>query len=157
MNTFHNGLKAWMHLCHHCVCPVSYLKYEFSIYIAKLWQSNRDVMAIGVSFWRRREFTRLHRGKIHPYPFIIIMMTSLNGNIFCITGLLWGKSTGHRWIPLTKASDAELWCFLWSAPQKRLSKQLRRRWFETPSRLSWRYCNVIWYQDHCLTDPVQMK
>ena len=22
----------------------------------------------------------------------------------------------HRWISLTKASDAELWCFLWSAP-----------------------------------------
>ena len=22
----------------------------------------------------------------------------------------------HRWIPLTKASDADLWCFLWSAP-----------------------------------------
>ena len=22
----------------------------------------------------------------------------------------------HRWIPLTKAMDAELWCFLWSAP-----------------------------------------
>ena len=21
------------------------------------------------------------------------------------------ESTGHRWIPLTKASDAELWCF----------------------------------------------
>ena len=21
--------------------------------------------------------------------------------------------SGHRWIPLTKASDAELWCFLW--------------------------------------------
>ena len=27
-----------------------------------------------------------------------------------------GEFTGHRWIPLTKASDAELWCFLWSAP-----------------------------------------
>ena len=24
--------------------------------------------------------------------------------------------TGHRWIPPTKASDTELWCFLWSAP-----------------------------------------
>ena len=24
--------------------------------------------------------------------------------------------TGHRWIPLTKPGDAELWCFLWSAP-----------------------------------------
>ena len=22
--------------------------------------------------------------------------------------------TSHRWIPLTKASDAELWCFLWT-------------------------------------------
>ena len=22
----------------------------------------------------------------------------------------------HRWIPRTKASDAELWCFIWSAP-----------------------------------------
>ena len=29
---------------------------------------------------------------------------------------LCGEFTGHRWIPLTKASDAELWCFLWSAP-----------------------------------------
>ena len=25
--------------------------------------------------------------------------------------------TGHRWIPLTKASGAELKCFLWSAPE----------------------------------------
>ena len=24
---------------------------------------------------------------------------------------------GHRWIPLTKASDVELWCFLWSATE----------------------------------------
>ena len=30
---------------------------------------------------------------------------------------LWGESNGHRWIPLTKASDAELWCLLWSAPE----------------------------------------
>ena len=39
-----------------------------------------------------------------------------NGNIFRVTGPLWGEFTGHRWIPLTKASDAELWCFLWSKP-----------------------------------------
>ena len=30
---------------------------------------------------------------------------------------LCGEFTGHRWIPRTKASDAELWCFLWSAPE----------------------------------------
>ena len=29
-----------------------------------------------------------------------------------------GNSTGHRWIPRTKANDAELWYFLWSAPDK---------------------------------------
>ena len=28
---------------------------------------------------------------------------------------LCGGFTGHRWIPRTKASDTELWCFLWSA------------------------------------------
>ena len=41
-------------------------------------------------------------------------MTSSNGNIFRVTGPLCGEFTGRRWIPLTKASDAELWCFLWS-------------------------------------------
>ena len=45
------------------------------------------------------------------------MMTSSNGNIFRVTGHLCGEFTGPRWIPHTKASDAELWYFLWSAPQ----------------------------------------
>ena len=39
------------------------------------------------------------------------MMTSSNGNIFGVTGPLCGEFTGPRWIPSTKASDAELWCF----------------------------------------------
>ena len=43
------------------------------------------------------------------------MMTSSNGNIFRVTGPLCGEFTGNRWIPHTKARDAELWCFLWSA------------------------------------------
>ena len=29
----------------------------------------------------------------------------------------WPFVRGLRWIPRTKASDAELWCFLWSAPE----------------------------------------
>ena len=45
------------------------------------------------------------------------MMTSSNGNIFRVTGHLCGEFTGPRWIPHTKASDAELWCFLWSASE----------------------------------------
>ena len=45
------------------------------------------------------------------------MMTSSNGNIFQVTGPLCGEFTGHRWVPHTKASDVELWCFLWSVPE----------------------------------------
>ena len=45
------------------------------------------------------------------------MMTSSNGNIFRVTGHLCGEFPGPRWIPRTKASDAELCCFLWSAPE----------------------------------------
>ena len=29
-----------------------------------------------------------------------------------------GEFTGPWWIPHTKASDAELWCFLWSASEE---------------------------------------
>ena len=43
------------------------------------------------------------------------MMTSSNKNIFRVTDPLCGEFTGHRWIPRTKASVAELWCFLWFA------------------------------------------
>ena len=45
------------------------------------------------------------------------MMTSSNGNILRDTGPLWEEFTGDRWIPHRKASDAELGCFLWSAPE----------------------------------------
>ena len=36
------------------------------------------------------------------------MTTSLKGTIFRVPGLLRGESTGHRWIPLTEASNAAL-------------------------------------------------
>ena len=41
------------------------------------------------------------------------------------TGHLWGESTGDRWIPST--SDAELWCFLWFAPEQTAEESI-----ETP-------------------------
>ena len=52
------------------------------------------------------------------------MVTSSNGYIFHVTGPLWGESTGHRWIPLAKTSDAELWCFLWSAPKETVEQTI---------------------------------
>ena len=55
--------------------------------------------------------TSITSGRIPIYT-----MTSSNGNTFRLTGPLFGDLTGHRRIPLTKARDAELWYFLWSAP-----------------------------------------
>ena len=45
---------------------------------------------------------------------------------------------------LTMPNYAELSSFLWSAPEKkRLSKQARRRWFETLSHSLWCHCNKV--------------
>ena len=86
----------------------------------------------GIHRWPRRMHYTIGGGmmglfkcfwwSVKGYFFGKTMMTSWNGNIFRVTGALFGEFTGHRWIPLTKASDAELWCLLWSAPE-RLSKQ----------------------------------
>ena len=72
-----------------------------------------------------------------------IITTSSNENIFYVTDPLWGESTGHRWIPRKKASDAEFGVFFDLRLDKRLRKQSRRQWFETPSRSLWRHCDVI--------------
>ena len=47
----------------------------------------------------------------------VVIMASSNGNIFRVIDRLCGEFIGHRWIPRTKASDAELWCVIWSAPE----------------------------------------
>ena len=57
------------------------------------------------------------------------------------TGPLCREYTGLWWIPFTNASDAELWCFLWSVPQQ-TDKQPRCWWFETPLRPLWRHCKA---------------
>ena len=52
------------------------------------------------------------------------VITSSNGTIFRVTVSSRGESTGHRWILLTKASDAELWCFLWSTPEQTVEQTI---------------------------------
>ena len=72
-------------------------------------------------------------------------LLALQNNVVSSANKIEGEFTGHRWIPLSKARDAELWCFLWSAPDKRLSKQSWRRWFETPSHSLWCHCNELFF------------
>ena len=46
-----------------------------------------------------------HKPTVSERVFLAFMITSSDRNISRVTGHLWGESTGHRWIPLTKASD----------------------------------------------------
>ena len=80
-------------------------------------------LALPVKLWRSvwntledddREISIMHS----------VIMASWNGNIFRVTGPLWGESTGHRWITLTKACDVELWSFLRSAPQQTVEQTM---------------------------------
>ena len=75
--------------------------------------------------------------KYIDHRLIVNKYRSSNGSISRVAGLFWGVSTGH-WSqrPMTRSFDV----FLERRPNKRLSKQSIRRWFETPSRSLWCYC-----------------
>ena len=104
------------------------------------------LVCLWVDYYVDRECPHIHWNNL-SLPLIngfhLIMMTLSNGIIFRVTGPMCVEFTGHRWIPLTKDSDAELWCFLHlrlNAPLR--IKQSRCRRFETQSRSLWRHCNV---------------
>ena len=99
-------------------------------------------------------FTENHSSPISIHVFPVFMMTSSNGNMFRVTGLCAGNSPvtagnspvigefpSHR--PVTRSFDV----FFDLRLNKRLSKQSRRRWFETPSHSLWRHCNVVFNSD----------
>ena len=74
---------------------------------------------------------------------IYCMMTSSNGNIFPVTGPLYGESTCHMWIPAQRPVTRSCDVFFDLRPNKRLSKQWWGWWFETSSRPLWRDCNGL--------------
>ena len=70
----------------------------------------------------------------------IRMMTSWNGNIFRVTGPLWGESTGGFPSQMSVARSFDVFFDL--RLNNRLGKQSIRRWFKTPSSSLWRHYNV---------------
>ena len=79
--------------------------------------------------------------------FPVFMMTSSNGNMFRVAGFFLRGI--HRWMRgILRSSVNSPHTNQWRGAlmfslNKRLSKQSRRRWFETPSRSLWRHCNVV--------------
>ena len=63
-------------------------------------------------FWYPVREESLYHSCWRPGSLTHQMMTSSNGNIFRVTSPLCGEFIGHRWIPLTEASDAELFSLI---------------------------------------------
>ena len=84
---------------------------KVNIYEGLVRNRRQDIISTNNEWWPSSLTTFFTMPELHS------MMTSSNGNIFRVTGNLCGEFTGPRWIPRTKASDAELWCFLWSASE----------------------------------------
>ena len=55
------------------------------------------------------------------------------------------SSNGNRWIPLAKAHDAQVWCFLWCATEQTIKRtaQIPVIWDAMARRLLWGHCNGI--------------
>ena len=84
------------------------------------------------------------------HRFSVFMMTSSNGNMFCITGCCAGNSsvaTGNSPVtgefPSHRPVTRSFHVFFDLRLNKRLSKQSRRWCFETPLHSLWRHCNVV--------------
>ena len=71
-----------------------------------------------------------------------LMMTSSNGNIFRVTGPLWGEPPVTDGFYSQRPVTQRFEVFFDPRMNKRLSKQSRRRWFETPSHSLWCNYNV---------------
>ena len=72
------------------------------------------------------------------------MMTSWNGNIFRVTGHCAGNSPVPCEFPAQRPVTQSFDAFLDLRLNKRLSKQSRGWWFETPSHSLWRHRNEVY-------------
>ena len=92
-----------------------------------------------VGFGRARVFQamrcKLYSGYCVIHCGFICMMTSSNGNIFCVKGPLCGEFTGHRWIPCT--SSRPLWCHCNVTSGKSHRFQMPRRAVGTETVYTW--------------------
>ena len=116
---------SWFRRCHYVSMPLfqRWFSWPLSVKATPGCRFNiktifTDIKNPNLKIYDDYEFIlSLFQGFSYWYNDIFIMMTSSNGNIFRVTGHLCGEFTGPRWIPHTKASDAELWCFLSSASE----------------------------------------
>ena len=103
---------------HNCFFGCMHSQNPWSSYIYPgVIHTKKSVGEIRDNFICVSIYDQLHWLEDLNYALRSDVMTSSNGNIFRVTGHLCKEFTGTRGIPHTKASDAELWFLLWSAPE----------------------------------------
>ena len=97
-----------------------------------------------IQLWRCIDHIRIPTWFIchHASSAVHAMMTSSNGNIFRVTGPLCGEFTGPGEFPAQRPVTRSFGVFFHLRLNKRLSKQPRGWWFETPPWSLWRHCNA---------------
>ena len=90
----------------------TYISYSFGI------TSTGDIISLLIASEITGKLYRFKTTKLTIFPGMhkSTMMTSSNGNLFCVTGHLCEEFTGHRWIP-HKGQWRGAWCSLWSASE----------------------------------------
>ena len=61
VNTFHDGLKAWMNLCRQCVCLESHEACIFNLQ-SEIWRSNRGIPVAIVTL-----------SNLHNHPWVVLL------------------------------------------------------------------------------------
>ena len=110
-------LAIWLTRCQ-ASNPENMIKYFMFIHHQPLFNQNKLSATKRCACFMGYTVIEYYRCKSLKSWSSLSMMTSSDGNIFRVTEPLCGEFTDHRWTPLTKASDAGLWCFLWSGPEQ---------------------------------------
>ena len=82
---------------------------------------------------------------------VLRMMTSSNGKFSVLLVICAGNSPVNGEFPSQRPVTRSFDVFFDLRLNKRLSKQSRDWWFETPSCSLWRHCNGLgWFHNYCL-------
>ena len=110
---------------------VTWLEYR------NLLTSKREIQVkykMGTLWWKIHNagLTKQNHDDVIKWKHLPRYWPFVGGNLPATRGFPWQR-------PVTRNFDASFDLRL----SKRLSKQSKRRWFETPLRSLWRYCNVV--------------
>ena len=109
--------------CHHIVFDIMMCAYQdrhwtayqiistaYEKYACEVkWRSKMQLVWTENGCWLDNTVLQICSKRCIHTKFAVDMMMSSNRNISALLAFLCGEFTSHRWIPLTKASDAALW------------------------------------------------